>query len=795
MRVHPLRLSFPNRFWIPTIAVAALLVSAPPSPAQGRARRPHVAPRPAAQTPGPGGLVTHDIATGGETPDSLVQALVGPGPVISNVRYRGARIAAGSFSGGTGIVGFESGIVLSSGNISTVRGPDNFDPNAGLTPNGLPGDPDLDALIPPETCCTHDATVLEFDLECPSGSAISFQYVFASDEYDTYPSGVDDVFACFVNGQNVAILPGTSDPIAIQSVNGATHAAFYRTNDCNTLGLGYPCSHLATEMDGLTVVLSATAVLQPGPNHVKLAIADSGDDVVDSNVLLRAQSLVCSPGLPVFETPSSCALVLDGFRGAPFVLDVNAWANPLPGSTVSLDATGDSGPINGGSFQPPLPTSPSQPGSTRFTWTPTSADLGLHHLTFTATDASQGSSSMDVDLRISELGLPLFDPPSPCGQVLEVATGLPLVFDVHASAWSSGACGDGGVPGESVTLDVQGDSVPLAGGTFVPPLPAGPAQPVSTRFTWTPTVADVGLYHLDFTATDRLQQTSSCGVDIHVSLRPPFFIQPSPCGETLFVHRGATLDFDVLASATNGAAGQAVVLSVAGDGVPLAGGTFTPPLPAGPAQPVSTHFRWSPTLADVGHYHLQFTATDQLQSSSSCGVDIQVLATAVGADVCLPGTGTVIPCPCGNPPVGQFRGCDNSAGTGGARLDSSGGASPGPSCTLVFTTVGEKPNALSILMQGGQNIASNGIVFGQGVRCAQNSLKRLYVKVASGGSITAPEPSDLSVWLRSCSLGDCLTMNDIRNYAVYYRDPTVLGSCPATSTFNITQTQQILWHP
>src|SRR4029079_6101051 len=94
------------------------------------------------------------------------------GPVVTNVRYTGARIAAGTFSGGTGIVGIESGVVLSSGNIVTVLGPDNSDPNGGLTPNGLTGDPDLDALIPPETCCTHDATVLEFDLECPSGSAI-----------------------------------------------------------------------------------------------------------------------------------------------------------------------------------------------------------------------------------------------------------------------------------------------------------------------------------------------------------------------------------------------------------------------------------------------------------------------------------------------------------------------------------------------------------------------------------------------------------------------------------------------
>jgi hypothetical protein len=28
---------------------------------------------------------------------------------------------------------------------------------------------------------------------------------------------------------------------------------------------------------------------------------------------------------------------------------------------------------------------------------------------------------------------------------------------------------------------------------------------------------------------------------------------------------------------------------------------------------------------------------------------------------------------------------------------------------------------------------------------------------------------------------------------VYYRDPVVLGGCPATSTFNITQQLAVLW--
>jgi hypothetical protein len=32
-----------------------------------------------------------------------------------------------------------------------------------------------------------------------------------------------------------------------------------------------------------------------------------------------------------------------------------------------------------------------------------------------------------------------------------------------------------------------------------------------------------------------------------------------------------------------------------------------------------------------------------------------------------------------------------------------------------------------------------------------------------------------------------------RYYAVYYRDPTILGGCPPLATFNVTQTQEIIW--
>jgi hypothetical protein len=114
--------------------------------------------------------------------------------------------------------------------------------------------------------------------------------------------------------------------------------------------------------------------------------------------------------------------------------------------------------------------------------------------------------------------------------------------------------------------------------------------------------------------------------------------------------------------------------------------------------------------------------------------------------------------------------------------------------SLVFATVGEKPTATSILLQGTSSPGA-GVVYGQGVRCAGGALRRLFVKTAVGGSITAPDfgAGDPSVAARSAARGDVIQPGQSRWYLVYYRDPNVLGGCPASSTFNATQTGRVDW--
>jgi hypothetical protein len=163
--------------------------------------------------------------------------------------------------------------------------------------------------------------------------------------------------------------------------------------------------------------------------------------------------------------------------------------------------------------------------------------------------------------------------------------------------------------------------------------------------------------------------------------------------------------------------------------------------------------------------------------------------------LCDPGVGAVIACPCSNPPAGSGQGCDHSGATGGASLFATGNTQVSAD-GLVFTTSGERASALSILVQGNAVLPA-GLVYGQGVRCVGGTLRRLYTKSASGGAILAPDldAGDPPVTVRSAQKGDFISGGQSRWYMVYYRDPTVLGGCPATSTFNSTQTGEIAWAP
>jgi hypothetical protein len=163
-----------------------------------------------------------------------------------------------------------------------------------------------------------------------------------------------------------------------------------------------------------------------------------------------------------------------------------------------------------------------------------------------------------------------------------------------------------------------------------------------------------------------------------------------------------------------------------------------------------------------------------------------------------PGPGTLMcfgdgslatPCPCGNFGT-RSRGCAHSSSSVGASLRSSGTTRPD---TVILHATDERPTALTIVLQGNEALAA-GAAFGDGLRCASGVLKRLYVKNASGGVVSAPVSGDPSITTRSAALGDPIAPGTWRIYQTYYRDANA-GFCPppSGSTFNSSNAVRIVW--
>jgi hypothetical protein len=161
--------------------------------------------------------------------------------------------------------------------------------------------------------------------------------------------------------------------------------------------------------------------------------------------------------------------------------------------------------------------------------------------------------------------------------------------------------------------------------------------------------------------------------------------------------------------------------------------------------------------------------------------------TGPGTRFCF-GDGSSAACPCGNSGTNE-HGCQNSASTGGSLLTAAGQVSPD---SVVLTASGELPSALSIFLQGTTSLGP--VSYGDGLRCAGGTLKRLYAKSASGGLVAAPQAGDPSITSRSAALGDPIAPGATRIYQVYYRDPNP-GFCPppSGSTFNVSNGVRIVW--
>jgi hypothetical protein len=300
-----------------SVALALIVCAALVTPAAAAPRVAGPSKVPGAGTPAPAGpgLSVHYATLAG-----LLDCIVGPGVAISNATYFGSLNSFGTFSGGAASIGFDSGVIISSGDVFNVVGPNIYD-NVS-TNNGTGGDADLNALIPGYS--TFDAAGIEFDFSCDASTVFSIEYVFGSDEYNEFvDTEFNDVFAFFLDGNtfasDIAVVPAfcssPGQPVSINTVNCSNpynppfgpNCDCYRNNDLTDGG-----GAIDTELDGLTHVFARTVPISPGSHHIKIAIADAGDHIYDSDVFIRCSSLACVVSVPT--RPSTWGRVRSLYR-------------------------------------------------------------------------------------------------------------------------------------------------------------------------------------------------------------------------------------------------------------------------------------------------------------------------------------------------------------------------------------------------------------------------------------------------------------------------------------------------
>ncbi|HLP11072.1 MAG TPA: OmpA family protein [Flavobacteriales bacterium] len=252
-----------------------------------------------------------------KTPDHYVKnVLIGKGIEVGRIKHFGMVGGMGEFHADPKIIGVGSGIIMSTGNVDSLGGPNR---NSGYTSAGsLPpgrnmaqvfkkGDKDLNKLCNGRTI---DISVLEFDF-VPTKNVVTFNYVFASEEYTEYVgSPFNDVFGFFLSGPgikgkiNLATLPETKTPITINSINHKRNSEFYRNNSSKrkwikdlfkkkSVKVAEAELRQQIQFDGLTTVLKVKFDVIPFKKyHIKIAIGDATDAIYDSGVFIEAGSFM-----------------------------------------------------------------------------------------------------------------------------------------------------------------------------------------------------------------------------------------------------------------------------------------------------------------------------------------------------------------------------------------------------------------------------------------------------------------------------------------------------------------------
>ena len=190
-----------------------------------------------------------------------------------------------SFYNGTLPLEIGPGILLTSGNGT----PPLSNTNSSYTlsfenyaDSGSAVDPELQAVATAAFSgagSIRDASILSFtvDVVDPNVKSIRFDLVFGSDEYPEWANSSSvDIAAVLVNGANYALFNGQPDqPLSVIQKN--LDLGNFINNTGNTLPIEY---------DGISHQLTIIAPAVMGTNHIKIGVADTGDQAYDSGLFV-----------------------------------------------------------------------------------------------------------------------------------------------------------------------------------------------------------------------------------------------------------------------------------------------------------------------------------------------------------------------------------------------------------------------------------------------------------------------------------------------------------------------------
>lgn len=236
------------------------------------------------------------------------------GLAIFNITFSGDTSQFGLFNAENSNIPLDFGVVLGSGDVSNVIGPNDSESSTMGGGNLGVGDSDLAMLSP---FSVNDAAILEFDFVALEDTTLTIEFVFGSEEYNEYVcSTVNDGIGIFLSGPNLdgpfsngainlATVPGTNSPVSINSINSGQAGNYGNATQCDAVDSLWtsnsiyfynneiiPCPG-ETQLDGFTVVLSNSATILSGNvYHLKIAIGDGGDAAYDSALFIKGNAVM-----------------------------------------------------------------------------------------------------------------------------------------------------------------------------------------------------------------------------------------------------------------------------------------------------------------------------------------------------------------------------------------------------------------------------------------------------------------------------------------------------------------------